>query len=77
MIKDKPTTNIERIDYQFDQLKIERLEGTLNIGLNPSDPNSVQNFEVGQTTTLNWNDAARNGWSIFQSNTAACRCIFK
>lgn len=51
MIKDKPTTNIERIDYQFDQLKIERLEGTLNIGLNPSDPNSVQNFEVGQTTT--------------------------
>nr|MDF9459440.1 spore germination protein GerPC [Bacillus pumilus] len=51
MIKDKPTTTIERIDYQFDQLKIERLEGTLNIGLNPSDPNSVQNFEVGQTTT--------------------------
>ncbi|MGE6630915.1 spore germination protein GerPC [Bacillus sp. NPDC077027] len=49
MIRDKPTTNIERIDYKFDQLKIERLEGTLNIGLNPSDPNSVQNFEVSQT----------------------------
>jgi spore germination protein PC len=29
------TTNIEKIEYHFDQLKIETLEGTLNIGLSP------------------------------------------
>lgn len=45
-----PSTRIDRLEYKFDQLKIERLEGTLNIGLNPTDPNAVQNFEVGQTS---------------------------
>lgn len=31
----EPSTTIEKIEYKFDQLKIERLDGTLNIGLNP------------------------------------------
>lgn len=46
--KNKPSTNIERIEYKFDQLKIERLDGTLNIGLNPTDPNQIDQFEVEQ-----------------------------
>ncbi|MHA6483763.1 spore germination protein GerPC [Paenibacillus sp. strain BS8-2] len=29
----KPTYTIENINYKFDQLKVERLEGTLNIGM--------------------------------------------
>ncbi|MDQ6421083.1 spore germination protein GerPC [Paenibacillus sp. LHD-117] len=29
----KPTYNIESIEYRFDQLKVEKLEGTLNIGM--------------------------------------------
>ncbi|WP_232324799.1 spore germination protein GerPC [Halobacillus mangrovi] len=33
---EKPTTVIERIEYHFDQLKIETLEGTLQIGLTPN-----------------------------------------
>ncbi|MDQ0232248.1 spore germination protein GerPC [Metabacillus malikii] len=45
-IKSKPSTNIEKIEYKFDQLKVERLEGTLNIGLNPTDPNQIDQFEV-------------------------------
>ncbi|WP_442599121.1 spore germination protein GerPC [Neobacillus sp. D3-1R] len=36
-IKNKTPINVERIEYKFDQLKIETLEGTLNIGLNPTD----------------------------------------
>jgi spore germination protein PC len=32
----KPTYHIDRIEYKFDQLKIERLDGTLNIGIQPS-----------------------------------------
>lgn len=34
-LKKEPKMNVERIEYKFDQLKIERLDGTLNIGLTP------------------------------------------
>ena len=37
-LKEAPSTKIDRIEYKFDQLKIETLEGTLNIGLNPLSP---------------------------------------
>ncbi|WAA13039.1 spore germination protein GerPC [Fervidibacillus halotolerans] len=46
-MKNEPTINIERIDYQFDQLKIERLEGTLNIGINPNDLQELDEFSIG------------------------------
>jgi spore germination protein PC len=48
-LKKKPSTNVERIEYKFDQLKIETLEGTLNIGLNPSDLNSMDELSVEQS----------------------------
>jgi spore germination protein PC len=45
-IKKKPLT-IEKIEYKFDQLKVETLEGTLNIGLNPlNEPTSLEDFEI-------------------------------
>lgn len=47
-IKNQPVTNIERIEYKFDQLKVEQLDGVLNIGLNPTDPDQIDNFEVQQ-----------------------------
>lgn len=47
-IKQKPSTNIEKIEYKFDQLKVETLEGTLNIGLNPSDTGAIDDFSVSQ-----------------------------
>ncbi|PPA72370.1 spore germination protein GerPC [Jeotgalibacillus proteolyticus] len=31
------SVHIEKIEYKFDQLKVETLEGTLSIGLTPSD----------------------------------------
>lgn len=34
-LKKEPRLAVDRIEYKFDQLKIERLEGTLNIGLTP------------------------------------------
>lgn len=45
-IEETPKTNIEKIEYKFDQLKIETLEGTLNIGLNPTQPESIDDFTV-------------------------------
>ncbi|WP_246938663.1 spore germination protein GerPC [Bacillus pinisoli] len=47
-LKAKPATNIERIEYKFDQLKVETLEGTLNIGLNPYNSDQVEEFAVNQ-----------------------------
>ncbi|MGF2615307.1 spore germination protein GerPC [Rossellomorea aquimaris] len=51
-LKEKPSINVESIEYRFDQLKVETLEGTLNIGLNPSDLEKIEDFAVeGQTST--------------------------
>ncbi|UFU00526.1 spore germination protein GerPC [Radiobacillus kanasensis] len=43
----KNQTIVEKLEYNFDQLKIERLDGTLHIGLSPEelssmDPSAVQ-----------------------------------
>lgn len=38
--------HVDKIEYKFDQLKVETLDGTLNIGLNPSDLSSIEEFAV-------------------------------
>ncbi|MBS4188829.1 spore gernimation protein [Bacillus sp. FJAT-49705] len=45
-LKDRPAVNVDKIEYKFDQLKVETLEGTLNIGLNPSDLNNIDDFSI-------------------------------
>lgn len=45
-LKEKPTIQVDKIEYKFDQLKVEKLDGTLNIGLNPSDLSSIEDFAV-------------------------------
>ncbi|KAA0547640.1 spore gernimation protein GerPC [Bacillus sp. BGMRC 2118] len=47
-LKKKPSTTIEKIEYKFDQLKVETLEGTLNIGLNPYNDEQIEDFDVTQ-----------------------------
>lgn len=49
-LKEAPSTKIDRIEYKFDQLKIETLEGTLNIGLNPLSPDhQIEDFSISQS----------------------------
>ena len=43
----QPVT-IEKIEYKFDQLKIERLDRTLNIGINPSELQELSDFTIDQ-----------------------------
>lgn len=44
---DSPKTHIDKVEYKFDQLKIERLDGTLNIGLTPgSGGEMLEDFTV-------------------------------
>ncbi|MBS4218037.1 hypothetical protein KHA96_06830 [Bacillus sp. FJAT-49711] len=45
-LQEKPSVTVERLEYKFDQLKVETLEGTLNIGLNPADLNNIDDFSV-------------------------------
>ncbi|HAQ08387.1 MAG TPA: spore gernimation protein [Bacillus bacterium] len=47
-LKERPPVQIGNIEYKFDQLKVETLEGTLNIGLNPTDLNDIDDFTVDQ-----------------------------
>jgi spore germination protein PC len=62
-LKNDSKMNVGRIEYKFDQLKIERLEGTLNIGLTPKsgegllDDLSVgdQSIQMGNETNPNPN----------------------
>jgi spore germination protein PC len=51
-IKEKPTIHVDTIEYKFDQLKVETLEGTLNIGLNPSEMQGIEDFAVNQPTNI-------------------------
>lgn len=45
-LQNKPAVNVEKIEYKFDQLKVETLEGTLNIGLNPSDLSNIEELAI-------------------------------
>ncbi len=45
-----PKTTIEKLEYHFDQLKIERLDGTLHIGVTPEDLSNIDEFSVPGTS---------------------------
>lgn len=52
-VKEQKGVRIDKIEYNFDQLKVERLDGTLNIGITPGGLQSVEEFAVnGATATI-------------------------
>ncbi|MFO1445499.1 spore gernimation protein [Bacillus sp. Bva_UNVM-123] len=52
LLANRPPIKIDTIEYKFDQLKVETLDGTLNIGLNPSDLQNIEDFAVDHNNTL-------------------------
>lgn len=50
--KENNHTTVEKIEYKFDQLKIEHLEGTLHVGLSPNDLSNVENLDFGNNGTV-------------------------
>ncbi|MDF1507382.1 spore germination protein GerPC [Robertmurraya sp. DFI.2.37] len=60
-VRAQPPVQVGTIEYKFDQLKVETLEGTLNIGLNPSDLEGIENFEV-QNKNVTTNSPMKNKW---------------
>ncbi|EMA6344448.1 spore germination protein GerPC [Bacillus cytotoxicus] len=55
-LKSRPSSSIGKVEYKFDQLKVENLNGTLNIGLNPfaKTGQQIEDFQV-DTETLKVN----------------------
>jgi spore germination protein PC len=51
-LHEKQAIHVDKIEYKFDQLKVETLEGTLTIGLNPNDLSGIEDFAV-QNQSLN------------------------
>lgn len=45
-IKVQKRFHIDKIEYNFDQLKVEKLDGTLTIGISPSSLDNVDDFTV-------------------------------
>lgn len=49
-LKKPSAPTVDKIEYNFDQLKIEKLEGTLNIGITPGQGKSIEDLSLnGQT----------------------------
>lgn len=48
-LKSQRAVHIDRIEYNFDQLKVDKLEGTLNVGLSPAGlgDKSLDDVSVG------------------------------
>jgi spore germination protein PC len=46
------TAVVDKIEYHFDQLKVEKLEGTLNIGLTPGGLGQIEDLELGQNAKM-------------------------
>jgi spore germination protein PC len=45
-LKDEKRFHIDKIEYNFDQLKVEKLEGTLTIGISPSSLDNIDDLSV-------------------------------
>jgi spore germination protein PC len=62
MLKKPSTPTVGKIDYKFDQLKIEKLEGTLNIGITPGQGKSIEDLSLnGQTLDQRSNEINQDG----------------
>src|SRR4051794_21768221 len=61
-LQKRPPVHVDRLEYKFDQLKVETLEGTLNIGLNPSDLQGIEDFSV---PTKNGSIAPKERMALF------------
>ncbi|MBO1582930.1 spore germination protein GerPC [Bacillus sp. XF8] len=66
-LKRRPSSSIGKVEYKFDQLKVENLNGTLNIGLNPfaTTDQQIEDFQV-DTETLKVNPETQPNPDFYQ-----------
>jgi spore germination protein PC len=51
-IKEQKRIHIDKIEYNFDQLKVERLDGSLSIGVNPGTFDEPEDFTVNDGAAM-------------------------
>lgn len=51
-LRRQKAVNVEKIEYNFDQLKVEKLDGTLNIGITPDNAKSIEQFAIGDNDVM-------------------------
>jgi spore germination protein PC len=56
-LKDQKRIHIDKVEYKFDQLKVEKLDGTLNIGLTPG---ALEDLTVNGNTVSSGDENASN-----------------
>lgn len=49
-MREKPAIHVDRIEYKFDQLKIETLEGSLQVGIAPETAKSLEQFILNENS---------------------------
>ncbi|EAO55492.1 Spore germination protein PC [Bacillus thuringiensis serovar israelensis ATCC 35646] len=66
-LKNRPSSSVGKVEYKFDQLKVENLNGTLNIGLNPfsAKGQQIEDFQV-DTETLKVNPETETNPDFYQ-----------
>lgn len=66
-LKNRPSSSVGKVEYKFDQLKVENLNGTLNIGLNPfsAKGQQIEDFQV-DTETLKVNPETETNLHFYQ-----------
>lgn len=52
-LDDRPTTRIEKIEYRFEQLKVDTLSGSLQIGMTHGAEGLIEDLEAGGLTAQN------------------------
>ncbi|CAM4518352.1 spore germination protein GerPC [Paenibacillus macerans] len=50
-LQSMPRQHVEKIDYNFEQLKVENLNGTLIIGISPNDQGTIEDLSVAGKQT--------------------------
>ncbi|MBO9604340.1 MAG: hypothetical protein J7639_00240 [Paenibacillaceae bacterium] len=66
-LKDQPKTRIDKIEYSFDQLKVEKLEGTLTIGMAPGTGN-IEDLAVNGESRANSGETAAADPAVAEAN---------
>lgn len=68
-LKKQRGITIEKIEYNFDQLKVDTLEGTLNVGLSPAGlgEKSLEDLSVGDAPIIRTNTARSESFARIQT----------
>ncbi|GGH73131.1 putative spore germination protein GerPC [Compostibacillus humi] len=66
-LRRKVPTTIEKIEYKFDQLKIETLSGSLHIGLSPEELKKLDDLTLPSSDNMYGNDNLQPLYNNLQS----------